>query len=474
LICFLPATTIICLALGFLRGARGIGAQNTWLFFAGLAFCAWGDPPMALALLVSVCVCTLLGLAVERVREEGPRRRAAMAIACVFPIGLLFFVRYSAALFPGLPWTAGGSETGVLPFMRPLGIAFFTLQALSYLSDVGRGEAKAERNPVSVGLSVAFFPRLLAGPILRHAEIAPQIRERRIDWDAFSEGICRFAAGFGKVTMIAYPLHLAANYVFEMSSLYTANIGVQSIPVILAWMGLAAYALQLYHGFSGYSDMADGLSRMFGFTTRENFDYPYAARSVTDFWRRWHISLSDWFRTYLWSPFGDNAELTDGRATRYSLVVWLLIGLWHGATLTRCVWALWIFFWVTAERVARVDRRNIPALTRRLYTLFAVGIGWIFFRAPDLWNAFSYLRDVFGLNRNAFFGGTASMLLREYWPAFLLAALFAAPLARRFLSFAPERAADARMPAVLRVLLLFAFFFGGVICLVRAGGAIWV
>ncbi|MDR2354642.1 MAG: hypothetical protein LBE16_00445 [Clostridiales Family XIII bacterium] len=464
LFCFLPATAAIFFATGFSRRV-----QNLWLFLAGLVFCVQNDPAAALALFVSVFVCTALGLAVERARERGRLLRAVTALACAFPLGLLFLARSLPALLPDFPWAAAENAETALPFARILGLALFTLQALSYLLDISRGEAAAERNPVSVGLSVAFFPRLLAGPLLRHAEIAPQIRERRVTWEGFSDGICRFTVGFGKTAILAYPLRQAADYVFELSALRESADGGASVPAALAWVGLMAYALQLYYGFSGCSDMAAGLCRMFGFTAGKNFDYPYAARSVTDFWRRWHISLSDWFRCYLWPPFDARADADEGRQTRAGLLVWLCIGLWHGAALPLIIWALWHFFWLTAERVTRFDRRNIPGPLRRLYVFFTVGIGWIFFRAPDPASAFSYLRIAFGLSRNALAGGAALMLLREYWAVFLPGILFAAPLARFLGTVLPKGPA-----AVFRALALAAMFFGGLICLVRAGGVIWV
>jgi alginate O-acetyltransferase complex protein AlgI len=501
---FLPATAAVFFVLGFSRQA-----QNVWLFFAGLAFCALGDPALALALLASVCVCTALGLLVERARLRGCGPRALAALACAFPLALLFFVRclpgvWASGAGGGFPWAweaagaglagiggagaglgfgaAGGAGLGfgaagsaglglgmagaVLPFMRPPFVAFFTLQALSYLLDVARGEAKAERNPVSVGLSVAFFPRLLAGPVLRHKDIAPRLRERRVTWEDFSGGVCRFAAGLGKTALIAYPLRQAADYAFQMSALHDGA----GVSVALAWLGLAAYSLRLFHGFAGCSDMAVGLSRMFGFAAKENFDSPYAALSLTDFWRRWHISLSDWFRDYLWPLTGERAgaETDGGRAARRSLVVWLCVGLWHGAALTHVVWALWHFFWLTAERVTRLAGRSVPGPLRRLYVLLAVGIGWIFFRAPDMAGAFAYLRAAFGLSRNALADAAALMLLREYWPVFLAGALLSAPLATALGSPRTPRAV-----AVLRALAPAAIFFGGLLSVVRAGGAIW-
>jgi alginate O-acetyltransferase complex protein AlgI len=464
---FLPATAAISLALGFSRRAREL-----WLLLAGLAFCALSDPATAIALLVCVLACTALGLLVERARVRNRRLRTATALACAFPLALLFLLRDLPVLLPALPWApdADAADAGaVLPFMRPLGAAFFTLHALSYLLDIARGEAPAERNPAAVGLFVAFFPRLPAGPVLRRTELAPRLRDRRVAWKDFSEGIYRFIAGFGKATLVAHPMRQAADYVFHTAALHDGANGGAGITVSLAWAGLAAYALQLYCGFAGCSDMAVGLSRMFGFAAKENFDDPYTARSMTDFWRRWHISLSDWFRAYLWPPPDEGADIDGGRAARRSFVVWLCIGLWHGAAPTLLIWALWQFFWLTVERVTRLDRREIPGLLRRLYVLAAVGIGWIFFRAPDTASAFAYLRAALGLSRNALADGAALMLLREYWPAFLAGVLLSAPLARPLLARLPARAAT-----VWRAFALAAVFFGGLLCVVRAGGVLWV
>jgi alginate O-acetyltransferase complex protein AlgI len=406
------------------------------------------------------------------------------ALVCAFPLALLFFIRCLPALPPAFSWAQDPADTGaVLPFMRPLCVAFFTLQALSYLLDVARGETEAERSPVAVGLSVAFFPRLLAGPVLRHTEIAPRLRDRRVMWEDFSEGICRFVAGLGKTTLIAYPMRQAADYVFSTVALHSGADGGAGVSATLAWAGLAAYAFQLYCGFSGCSDMAVGLSRMFGVTAKEDFDHPYTALSVADFWRRWHISLSDLLRVCLWPALygrvdadsgrvnteDGRADTDDGRVARRGLIVRLCIGLWHGAAPTFLIWTLWHFFWLTVERVTRFDRREIPDLLRRLYVLATVGIGWIFFRAPDTASAFAYLRVALGLSRNAFADGAALMLLREYWPVFLAGIIISAPCPRLLRAFSSGRAA-----VVLRAFALAAVFFGGLLCVVRAGGVLWV
>jgi alginate O-acetyltransferase complex protein AlgI len=470
LLYFLPATAVIYFAVGFSRRA-----QNIWLFISGLIFCAFGEPVLALALFAAVFVCTALGLAIERENARGRAPGPITAAACAFPIGLLLLFRYAPALFPVLPWAAYiDAADGLLTFVRPLGISFFTLQALSYLLDVSRGDAAAERDPIAVGLSLAFFPRLLAGPFLRHAEIAPRIRKRRVTRNAFSGGICRFAVGLGKTALLAYPLRQLADYVFRMSAANGDANGGAGVPVALAWLGVAAYALQLYHGFSGCSDMAAGLSRMFGFSAGKNFDYPYTADSVTGFWRRWHTSLSAWFRLYVWPPFDNPAGADGGRAARNSLIVWLLICLWHGVAQTFILWGLWHFFWITVEHVVRLEQRRVPAAARRLYVWVTVGIGWIFFRAPDLQSAFSYLRNALGLSQNGFFDGAILMLLREYWPFLLAGILFAMPPAPRLRALAAKRTIRGRLTAALYPVAFVALFAGSLIYLIRAGGAVWI
>jgi alginate O-acetyltransferase complex protein AlgI len=305
-----------------------------------------------------------------------------------------------------------------------------------------------------------------------YADALPAPRTACVAWEDFCEGICRFVTGFGKVTLLAHPLKRAADYAFRMLALSESSVGVIQTPAALAWIGIAAYGLQLLHGFSGLSDMACGLSRVFGFASVENFNYPYAARSVTDFHRRWYISLSDWLRVFLGLNICGEEE--GARAMWGCLFAMLLTGLWYGASATFLVWALWHFLWIMTERVTRFEHRYVPTPLRSVYVLFTVGIGWIFFRAPDIGAAFAYLRVVLGLARNAFLGDEALMLLLEYWPFFAAGLFFAAPFASRLRALLPGCVAGARPAAVLRTIALMLVFAMGFLCVVREGGVIWV
>jgi alginate O-acetyltransferase complex protein AlgI len=379
-----------------------------------------------LALIGSILVNTVLGIAAERTRGGAKKARAGVvAAACVLNLGFLFFFKYLNFAVRNINGLAGGELIGLQSVALPLGISFFTFQALSYVIDVARGDAAAEKNPLYVGLYISLFPQLVAGPILRYRDIAPQLRARRTTWEGFSGGACRFVSGLGKKILLANAFAGIADHIFDSS---TMGLAVD-LPVTLAWLGIVAYTLQIYHDFSAYSDMAIGLGRMFGFSIPENFNYPYTSRSVTEFWRRWHISLSTWFREYVYFPLG-GSRCGSASTMRNTLIVWLLTGIWHGAEWTFVIWGLWHFTFILLERLANFEQRRIPDILRRLYLLFAVGVGWMFFRAFDLYQAFAYLRNMLGMNYNGFSSATALMFLREYWLVFLAGILFATPFAR--------------------------------------------
>jgi alginate O-acetyltransferase complex protein AlgI len=244
----------------------------------------------------------------------------------------------------------------------------------------------------------------------------------------FSSGICRFVAGLGKKILIANSMALMADHVFNLSAMSDAYANV---PVTLAWLGSVAYTLQIYYDFSGYSDMAIGLGWMFGFRFQENFNYPYVSDSVGEFWRRWHISLTTWFREYVYFPLGGSRISNMDTVAWNSFVVWVLTGMWHGAEWTFLLWGLWNFFFSSLERVTNFARRGIPPLMKHVYLLLVVNIGWVFFRASDLYQAFLFLRNMFGMNDNGFFSATATMFVREYWIFWALGILFSAPVMPR-------------------------------------------
>ena len=320
---FLP----IVLALYFVTPSR---MRNPLLLGASLVFYGWGEPRFVAVMLASALVNYGFALAIG----AGTRRRLLLSLAITVNLGLLAVYKYSDFAVANVNTLLGWTGVPLLArpgLILPLGISFFTFHAVSYLMDVYRGRVPAQRNPLDVALYIALFPQLIAGPIVRYATIAPEIARRRTTWDGLVWGIRRFVVGLGKKVLIANTLARPADAVFGLPP--------SEMSAGLAWLGVACYALQIYFDFSGYSDMAIGLARIFGFPFPENFRYPYVSRSLTEFWRRWHISLSTWFRDYLYVPLGGNRR---GPARVYLnlVVVFVFCGLWHGASWTFLVWGL--------------------------------------------------------------------------------------------------------------------------------------
>ncbi len=408
LFCFL--TAVLVLYYGFLRGIRW--AQNLILLLASLFFYAWGEPRFVLVMMASIAVNYGLGLWAA---ARGPGDRAPVVLAFVLNLALLFVYKYLAFTLE-LVNALGGSF--VIPVIElPIGISFFTFQALSYVIDVSRGRTRVQTSLLRVALYISFFPQLVAGPIIKYETVADQLEHRRETWADFSSGVCRFLAGLGKKVLLANQLALVADAAF--------NAGGAALTAPMAWLGAVCYTLQIYYDFSGYSDMAIGLGRMFGFHFPENFNYPYFARSITDFWRRWHISLSSWFRDYVYIPLGGSRAGSRRKHLRNLFVVWLCTGIWHGANWTFLCWGLFYFLLLALEKFCGLGR-GWPQWLGRAYTLLAVNFAWVVFRAPDLPAAGAYLAAMF-----RFGGGTpdAGFYLAEYSVILALSALFSVPLA---------------------------------------------
>jgi alginate O-acetyltransferase complex protein AlgI len=314
-----------------------------------------------------------------------------IGLTVVANLGMLGYCKYANflvdSLNPLVTWL-GFAEIVCRPIVLPVGISFFTFQAMSYVVDVYRGEVAAEKNPLRTALYISLFPQLIAGPIVRYVDVAQDMRERTVTLDSFAEGIRRFLVGLGKKVLLANSLATAADAIFEVPD------GGATFAV--AWLGIICYGLQLYFDFSGYSDMAIGMGRMFGFRFRENFDHPYVSRSVTEFWRRWHLSLSTWFRDYLYVPLGGNRR---GPVRTYFnlLLVFLLCGLWHGASWNFVLWGAFHGAFLIAERagLGRVLER-LPGFARHGYALAALSFGWVLFRAESPAHALSYWKAMVG------------------------------------------------------------------------------
>lgn len=306
----------------------------------------------------------------------------------------------------------------------PIGISFFTFQAISYVVDVYRGHGAAQENPVNIGLYIAFFPQLIAGPIVRYETVANQMLHRKESFDKFSQGVCRFIIGMAKKMILANQMGRLADIAFGMKN--------TSLSTAMAWMGALAYTFQILFDFSGYSDMAIGLGKMFGFDFLENFDYPYISKSITEFWRRWHISLGTWFRDYLYIPLGGNRVKTKARLIFNLFVVWLCTGLWHGANWTFIAWGLLYFILLTFEKLTGIAQKENLCLLRHLYTMFFVVMGWVLFRSDTISGAVSY-------GKTMFFGGAAGIAdnnayyyFCEYAVTFALCILAALPVKKLF------------------------------------------
>ena len=385
---FLPAA-LLCHTL-----LPGIRAKNGALCLFSLVFYAWGEPVYVLLMVASILLNWLIGLGMERFPG---RKKLFLLLALVFNLGAIGYFKYAGffleslnALFPlNIP---------VLRIALPIGISFYTFQILSYVIDVYHGRTEVQRNLLSLATYITMFPQLVAGPIVRYESIRNELFRRQVTLNDFTEGLCRFFFGLGKKVIIANQMALAADTIFDAA-------GVSSAAVL--WIGALCYSMQIYYDFSGYSDMAIGMGRMFGFRFMENFDYPYTADSVTDFWRRWHISLSAWFREYVYIPLGGN-RCSVPRHILNMLVVWLLTGLWHGAAWNFVLWGLYYGLLLILEKYAfRRLLERIPKPVKQIITFLLALIGWIIFRVENLAALGRYLSVFFSFR----FSGTGAFFM---------------------------------------------------------------
>ncbi|QDU69433.1 MBOAT family O-acyltransferase [Engelhardtia mirabilis] len=393
---FLP---LVLLGYALLAGAEHLAGRatgrslrhrfgNAWLLLASLFFYWWGEQELVAWMVASIAANYGLGLVIGRARASGDaaRGRAGVALGVALNLGLLGWFKY-ANFFVG-SWIDGWAQIAL-----PIGISFYTFQALSYLIDVHRGDAPVQKDPLAFGLYIALFPQLIAGPIVRYHDVATQIASRRVDLALFASGVRRFVIGLSKKVVIADWAARGADDIFALPA--------GELSAALAWIGLAAYTVQIYFDFSGYSDMAIGIARMFGFRLRENFQWPYVAQSITEFWRRWHISLSSWFRDYLYIPLGGNRGGA-ARTYRNLALVFLLCGLWHGAAWTFVLWGAYHGLFLVIERIGLGQRVAVlPRPLRHGYTLLAVMLGWLIFRAESLGQLADYSRALVGLGSGA-------------------------------------------------------------------------
>lgn len=412
---FLPIVFLLYYAFSFSRML-----QNILLLLASLVFYAWGEPKYVFLMIGSILFNSGMGWLVQK--WKGRKQKAALAATVVMNVAVLFVFKYLGFVLKNF----GIMDTPVSNLPLPIGISFFTFQALSYVVDVYWGRTKAE-NPFYVGLYISFFPQLIAGPIIQYNTVSDQIRNRKASFDKIAIGLSRFTAGLGKKVLLSNCFAAIADNVFQWSAIGTDKVPV---PAMLAWLGSIAYTLQIYFDFSAYSDMAIGLALCFGFKFGENFNYPYIARSVSDFWKRWHISLTDWFREYVYFPLGGSRVNNQDYMVRNMFLVWLLTGIWHGANWTFIFWGLYYFVFQLAERFFEYPKKMKSSFLKHFYTLMVVNAGWVVFRADDLYQAGRFFLNMMGLNSNGFYSDTAVMLIRENWVFLLAGIIFSMPVAR--------------------------------------------
>lgn len=414
---FLP--TVLAIYYIPLRFSRAL--QNAFLLAASLFFYAWGEPSFVLVMMLSVIANYIFGLLVEK-NKDSSTGKLVVGISVVFNLVILFIFKYLAFVVRNMNALLGASIP-VPEIALPIGISFFTFQAMSYVFDVYAGRGEAQRNLLNVGLYISFFPQLIAGPIVRYQTVAEEIKSRRETLADFSNGFSRFIVGLSKKVLLANTFALVADMAFQ-----AVSVG-KEISVALAWLGAVCYTLQIFFDFSGYSDMAIGLGAMFGFHFLENFDYPYISTSITEFWRRWHISLGSWFRDYVYIPLGGSRG-SRAMLVRNLFLVWLLTGIWHGANWTFIIWGLMYFVLLTIEKLTGFSRNPDPAAKpiRWLYTILFVVIGWVIFRSDSVADAITYVGSMLGLYGNPFTDGLFATELQSVRLHLPLGILFSMPL----------------------------------------------
>ena len=397
-------------------------AKNALLVVLSLVFFAWGSAQYVIVLLLLMAFNYFSALQLAALKEEKPKTaKIVLWSAVAADLLLLGFFKYRGFLLENLS-ALFGKTIALQPIPVPLGVSFFTFSVLSFLFDIYRDKAKMPRNPLDFALYVSFFPKLVSGPIVSYHDFAGQLGDRKINLNKIGAGVRQFLIGLAKKVLVADVLGVTFNAVTALP--------LDGVSVVSAWLGTLSYTLMLYFDFSGYSDMAIGIAQMCGFTFSKNFDYPYMAAGISDFWRRWHISLGAWFRDYVYFPLG-GSRVSTGKIIRNLLVVWLLTGIWHGANWTFLVWGLYHGALQLLEKFPlKKLQEKLPCGVKIPVTFLVVLIGWVFFFAPDLDFAFTWLGRMFGIG-SGFIDAAAKYYLGSSWLILLIAFVGAYPLLAR-------------------------------------------
>ena len=402
---FLPLTLLL-----YYAGPSRL--RNLVLLVMSLAFYSWGEPVYISIMLFSTVFDYGNGIAIEKCLSSGRKRvaRAVLLLSVAGNLGILGFFKYSNFFIETVN-AVGGTDFPLLELSLPIGISFYTFQTMSYTIDVYLGQARAQKNLVQFGAYVAMFPQLVAGPIVKYKDISGQLADRNVTAERFSYGISRFITGLSKKVLLANNIGM----VWEQIS----GGNLAGLSAAEAWIGAAAFSFQIYFDFSGYSDMAIGLGELFGFHFQENFNYPYRSKSMTEFWRRWHISLGTWFREYVYIPLGGSRKGMK-RQLRNLLIVWCLTGLWHGASWNFLVWGLYFGVFLTAEKLFLLRRLEaLPGWVSHAYCLIFVAVSWVIFAFDSMADVCTYVKSMFGLGSGGWIG-EAALYYGETWGVFFV------------------------------------------------------
>ena len=362
--------------------------RNLFLLIVSLVFYAWGEPKYVFLMIFSILVNYIFGRLMDKHRENKKRLKLMLVLSVVIDLGLLSVFKYTDFIITNVN-AIFGANFDLLNIALPIGISFYTFQAMSYTIDVYRNDVRVQKNLIDFGMYITMFPQLIAGPIVRYADVQDQLAERSVTTADFSEGVMRFVVGLGKKVLLANQMGAVWSDIYALGG---------DVSALMAWTGAIAYTFQIYFDFSGYSDMAIGLGRMFGFKFPENFRYPYQSVSITDFWRRWHITLSTWFKEYLYIPLGGNRRGLARQALNL-LIVWSLTGFWHGAGWNFVLWGLYYFVILFIEKLFLLKALDkLPKFFRHVYALLLIIIGWVIFASDDVSVLLPYLGSMFGAN----------------------------------------------------------------------------
>lgn len=362
--------------------------RNLFLLIVSLVFYAWGEPKYVFLMIFSILVNYIFGRLMDKNRGRQKRMKLLLVLSVVIDLGLLSVFKYTDFIITNVN-AIFGSSFDLLNIALPIGISFYTFQAMSYTIDVYRDDVRVQKNLIDFGMYITMFPQLIAGPIVRYADVQDQLAERSVTTADFSEGVMRFVVGLGKKVLLANQMGAVWSEIYALGG---------DVSALMAWTGAIAYTFQIYFDFSGYSDMAIGLGRMFGFKFPENFRYPYQSVSITDFWRRWHITLSTWFKEYLYIPLGGN-RCGLARQALNLLIVWSLTGFWHGAGWNFVMWGLYYFVILFIEKLFLLKALDkLPKFFRHVYALLLIVIGWVIFASDDVSVLLPYLGSMFGAN----------------------------------------------------------------------------